>query len=380
MKLSPTHTAQQRAAWWPTLSAALLLAGTLGGCSAESDGPADEATPLQPIAFAAANPATTRTAPGTLTLDGLGTGEQSLCATGFGVFACHTGLHPYVSSDVTPNYMWNQRVDYNATTQMWDYTPLLYWPRPIDGLQPYVSFFAYAPYAAEPGTGHTDAERCIVDMSHSVERGDPWLVYQLGGSETDWQAHQVDLLYDFRRDQQQGDHQQRVNFMFRHALASAGDQVRVTTNPKLRTQLMQACDGTPVSLTLERVTLVYTLLRKGKLSLGSGDAPQWKPVVSETPTVRRRLDLQPDGGHMLCTATSTTTCTVIDYIATDQGIFYIPLTSNDITQQVEITLAYHTSLDPATTLTLDAKADLSTVAKANSNCSLHIEIPALDIP
>lgn len=354
----------------------LLAAAVLTGCSAEEWAP-DSETPRQAIAFGTTGTTPTRTAPGTMTLAGEGTGEVSLRSAGFGVFACHTGLHPYVGSNITPNYMWNQQVAYNTTAAVWDYSPLVYWPNPVEGLQPYISFFAYAPYAANPGTGTTAAEQCIVDMSRSVESGDPWLVYQLGGSESDWQDHQVDLLYDFRPDQQQGNVPERILFQFRHALAQAGDQITVTCSPELKAKVQQAYIDETVSFIIDRVELVYTLLRKGRLRLNATGQPLWESVASESPTVRRRVVLEPPGGHVLCTATSASDCIVTDYTATNQGIFYIPLNVEGTTQRVDIYVSYHTSKNNPGALT--TRIDLTAVAEAGDNHGFRIIMPEVTI-
>ena len=355
------------------LTAMLLAAVALGGCTAEGLDSQTPASPRQAIAFGLAGSPATRTASGSLTLDGSGTGEQSLQAVGFGVFACHTGLHPYVSSAITSNFMWNQRVAYNTTASIWDYTPVRYWPDPIEGLSPYISFFAYAPYAANPGTGSTVADQCIVDLIHSVEGGDPWLVYQLGGSEDDWQDSQADLLYDFQRDQQQGEVPQRVSFNFRHALACAGDNITVTCSPELQSQLLQAYDeddATPVTLSLQGLTLTYTLLRKGRLWLNSTDTPRWESIQSDVSTVVRRLTLQPE--HTLASVTSASEIVLTDYTSTNQGIFYIPLVVSGISQYVDISVEYATSL--GTSGTLSTRVDLSTAIEAGSNRSFRIAL------
>lgn len=355
----------------------LLLVSALAGCAPDDAPEADKHPARQPISFGATYRPTTRTAPGTLTLDGADTCEVSLCTVGFGVFACHTGLHPYVSSSVTPNYMWNQRMVYDYANAVWDYTPLVYWPNTIEGLYPYVSFAAYAPYAAAPGTGNTAADRCIVDMIRPEESGDPWLVYQLGGSEDDWQDHQVDLLYDFRRDQQQGQETRRVSFQLRHALASAGDMVSVVCSTELLQQLMTAYSGTPLSLILDRVSLTYTLLRKGRLWLTDDASPRWEAIASESPTVERRLVLEPQGGQVLATASSGTACHADAFSASHQGIFYIPLTLADCEQRVDISIGCHLSTDPTTTHTLNTTVGLTDVTKASSNRNIRIVLPKL---
>ena len=57
------------------------------------------------IAFGLSDDAT-RTPQGTTDLAALRT-------QGFGVFACHTGLHPYISTSTTPNLMYYQLVGYD---------------------------------------------------------------------------------------------------------------------------------------------------------------------------------------------------------------------------------------------------------------------------
>lgn len=377
MNVTTTHRHHNLCTLLAATAAALLLSMTLPGCTTDESAPDAEAA-RQPIAFGTDGIGPTRTAPGTITLDGTNAGEVSLRSEGFGVFACHTGLHPYVSSSVTPNLMWNQQVTYDNANAVWDYTPLVYWPNTSEGLYPYVSFYAYAPYAAAPGTGTTAAERCIVDMSLPVEQGDPWLVYQLGGSDDDWQAHQVDLLYDFQRDQQQGDVAHRVDFRLRHALACAGDKIQVACSPGLQQQLMNAYSGTPVSITLERVTLVYTLLRKGRLWLTDDASPRWEAIASESPTVERRLTLQPQGGQVLATASSATDCKAASFYADHQGIFYIPLAVAGCEQHVGISVDFHLSTDATTTRTLATTVDLTAVAEASTNRSFRIVLPAID--
>ena len=91
--------------------------------------------------------------------------------TGFGVFGYQSdGTHSdgkYVVGDV-PNYMWNQQVSYNSTSNGWYYAPLKYWPNETkndsqisqaqmpdvstyDNLDR-LSFFAYAPWVSADGT------------------------------------------------------------------------------------------------------------------------------------------------------------------------------------------------------------------------------------
>ena len=178
----------------------LMLCMLLTGCSNTGEyagdspqGRAETDRPGSAIAFSVGDStALTRTAQGTMTLDGSGS-TVSLRDRGFGVFACHTGVHPYVSTSTTANLMYNQQVTYDGSASAWTYDPLVYWPNSDDGVPEFVTFFAYSPYSS-------NAKGCIADLSRPDEQGDPWILYQLGGTEDDWQSSQVDLLYDFQKD------------------------------------------------------------------------------------------------------------------------------------------------------------------------------------
>ena len=374
------------------IAAGLIVACAMTSCSLIDEDtagcPATETagTPGSAIAFdtegtvlsvhSGDSTARTRTAPGTMTLDGTG-GTESLKAKGFGVFACHTGLHPYVSTSQTQDFMYNQLVSYNTSNTVWDYSPVAYWPSTVDGLYPYVTFFAYAPYAANPGSGSSAAEQCIVDCMLPVESGDPWLVYQLGGSEEadgsdGWKASQVDLLYDFRPDCQQGATPERIEFGFRHALACAGDDITVTCSTDLQDRLKSLYGSSPVTLTLQRVSLTYNLLRKGRLYLASTTSPRWETIASESPVVTRRLTFEPN--QVIAMASSATTCTLTDYSESNQGIFYIPIADAGNPQWVEITVDYSTNQGTTGTLTTRVN-NLNTIAAANENRDFNIVLP-----
>ena len=96
---------------------------------------------------------------------------KTMQMTGFGVFGYQSdGTHgdgTYAVGDV-PNYMWNQQVNYNSTSNGWYYAPLKYWPNETkndsqnsQAQMPDVSthnnldrltFFAYAPWVSANGT------------------------------------------------------------------------------------------------------------------------------------------------------------------------------------------------------------------------------------
>ena len=121
---------------------------------------------------------------------------------GFGVFAYSTSGTDYVVGNpgFMPNFMYNQQVTgTNASTPVWTYTPVKYWPNEISTTDAgggatsennygKVSFFAYGPYinhTSLPSTG-------IIGMTaNNANDTDPILTYKLDNNA----ANSVDLLW-----------------------------------------------------------------------------------------------------------------------------------------------------------------------------------------
>ena len=342
----------------------LLLAGCAGEDSATGS-PADSRTGSA-IAFSVGDStarAATRTAQGTIDL-------AALQARGFGVFASHTGVHPYVSTTTRSNLMHNQLVTYDGANGVWTYTPLVYWPNGMTGNRDYVTFFAYAP--------HSDlAGGCIADMSGADETGDPWILYQLGGSETDWKSSQVDLLYDFKKDQRRGEVTTRVDFDFKHALACVGDRITVTCDESVTERLKGVYEDSPVLFTVSTVTIDYLLTPKGRLVLNNGTEPNWQAVESGDSKVHRTLTFTPN--LVMARATSAADATTADFdTGTGHGIFYIPLESGADRQQVTVTARYTvTTGSPASVVeegSVTATADLSFLSNASEGRDLSVRL------
>lgn len=351
----------------------------LVGCSAAADEPTGDkpAATGSALVFSVAEGTTrgaaTRTAPGTITTDGTGS-TVSLREKGFGVFACHTGAHPYVSTSTTANLLYNQLVAYDDAEGQWQYAPLVYWPNGTTGDKDYVSFFAYAPYS-------DTAAGCIVDMSRDDETGDPWLLYQLGGTSnangaSGWKAQQVDLLYDFVRDQQKGDTPStRVNLNFKHALAAIGDRITVTCDESVADRLKAVYEDSPVTLTVTQITLDYLLTRKGRLVLNGSTQPNWQAVESEDAQVHRTLTFMPNLAMVQATSASDSSITPFDSGA-GHGIFYIPIESGSSKQQLTTTIHYTISSGAPAVVTEEGEAsttlDLSFLANASEGRDLNI--------
>lgn len=302
--------------------------------------------------------------------------------SGFGVFAAHTGLHTYANSSISSNFMHNQKVTYH--TDHWEYSPTKYWPNGEDGseMPDYISFFAYAPYSET-------ASACITDFPLPIEMGDPWLIYRLADDVTS----QVDLLYatpvldKTKPASTATDAEKKVNFKFKHALACVGDKVTTSISEDLgdllKAEVASKASLTQIEVILRKVSIVYTLTQKGKLSLASSTA-LWKPVMSGEFTTKRTVtvfDSSTDGGTQTL-ATITGEVAANEYSVNDKGVFYIPLQVGNEPQQATCTIDYtiHRTFDDAsttdfngsTTKTVNLREAGGEIAGAHLNLELQL--------
>ena len=169
---------------------------------------------------------------------------------GFGVFAFHTEGNNYGNTATTgsqkPNFMYNQKVEWNSVSSYWQYSPVKYWPNEIsttnaggaisENAHGKVSFFAYAPWIASAGDDHG-----IIGFSTNDAATDPIITYKLPDVPTE--ANSVDLLWGTRGtatyNEVIGDNAgtvgsgynvnltkqkttETVDFLFKHALAKFG--------------------------------------------------------------------------------------------------------------------------------------------------------------
>lgn len=280
------------------------------------------------------SPYLTRTAVNTLNLSGIQT-------SGFGVFAAHTGLHTYANSSISSNFMHNQKVTYSSGSGgHWEYSPTKYWPNGEDGseMPDYISFFAYAPYSET-------ASACITDFPLPIEMGDPWLIYRLA----DDVASQVDLLYatpvldKTKPASTATEAEKKVNFKFKHALACVGDKVTTSISEELgnllKTEVADKASLSKIEVILRKVSIVYTLTQKGKLSLASSTA-SWKPVMSGEFTTKRTVTVFDGSASPFTLATITDAVAANEHSVSDKGVFYIPLQVGNEPQQATCTIDY----------------------------------------
>lgn len=208
----------------------LFLMVVLTGCSQDDADAVDSAQ--SPIEFTADSPARFITR-------GVIENNSQLQSAGFGVFAYMKGTNGATQcydggdnwNEGAPNFMYNQQVTWNNTNSNWTYSPVKYWPNdnnPADdsgasGSQEhsYVSFFAYAPYCANPDP---DAASGITALSPNNVTTAPTISYK-------WAAD-ADLLYDAKPDCYKtdpagyGNVSGAVQFSFKHALAQVKFKVR----------------------------------------------------------------------------------------------------------------------------------------------------------
>ena len=240
------------------LYSVLLAAMMLTGCS-ESDDVGQQPQPANnstlavrgetPVGFSAyqERSVTRGGLVGNLDLDAIKQGG------GFGVFAYYTDLKKYDQTYI-PNFMYNQKVEYNDATSTWEYSPVLYWPNEYGSDaqsddEDKVSFFAYAPYvrAASPAAGSVDdAEWGITGFSRNTTAGDPIVKYiasfdpsksvdlcwgVVGTSETSWSkidgstAQSMTAGLPWLNVEHPMVIDQRLKFTFKHALSQLNVQI-----------------------------------------------------------------------------------------------------------------------------------------------------------
>ena len=147
---------------------------------------------------------------------------NALKTSGFGVFGYYTDNNEYEQSRI-PDFLYNQKVEWDNTRTYWKYDPIKYWPNEYGNSansddNDKISFFAYAPWVeVQPSIGKivktnsTDDQWGITALSRNSASGDP-LVKYIANFEAD---KRVDLLWGVCDDTQwpivQGGTVQNVN-------------------------------------------------------------------------------------------------------------------------------------------------------------------------
>ena len=296
-----------------SITAGMLLLA-LAGCSKET-GPSGKVGE-SPISFDVAATGVETRAVGEIS------GDDVLQGKSIGVFAAYTGKLTYENTTVSPDYMYNQEVKYSSTSNVWEYSPVKYWPNAEDE---YVSFFAYAPFEQTPAEGSTTG---IIGMSRKVDLGDPWINFRLPAYE-----NQVDLLYGQQRvavsdgyvykswlDQQKANWGDApMQFTFLHALACIGDTVSIRMSDALFAKIQNSVD-----VTINSVSIEYgNLTTKARLVLRAEGTPNWKEIISGELLCSRIIDSGALSGKVFSKGASANPGLIKLYEG--KGLFYIPL-------------------------------------------------------
>ncbi|MFI3249121.1 MAG: fimbrillin family protein [Rikenellaceae bacterium] len=137
-----------------------------------------------------------------LVLGSSGDGSLSIESTGFGVYGYYTEQESWSSGGHTPNFMYNQLVEYNNG---WSYSPLKYWS---NVLYDNYSFFAYAPYSV-------DGTAVVTPISVNTDLGAPTLYFEINSDASEM----VDFVTDYMLDYEYATDNSAVNFDMKHQLS-----------------------------------------------------------------------------------------------------------------------------------------------------------------
>lgn len=328
----------------------LALLPLLAACSASDDDSSSVANGTAVVNFEATMAKTgDQTTRAANQVDELAT-MQDAAYPGFGVFACYTGLHGYSDSNVHPDFMYNERVQWDGTSSLWVYSPLKYWPNGEGeaaanmGSNPhFVSFMAYAPWS--DGKSDNPAGYCIPSFSLQGEIGNPWLTYRLHENV----ANQVDLLYaPSQLDQKKPLAEYRIPFEFKHALACVGDEVNIVCSDAIKSQLDSRVRGSSITNAMVVVTgiqIEYTLTSKARLVLWNQGEANWQTIWSENPICTRTvsiLDPDDDADNETVYAYNTSIPTAITTKNkwTGNGVFYIPIELTGYAQTATVSVTH----------------------------------------
>lgn len=245
---------------------------------------------------------TTNGKTGAITTTILQTGTNT--TDGFGVFAYYTNTTAWTDGQTAfnANFMYNQQVTTDGSTG-WTYSPAKYWPNDIataavDNQSPdaatgsvtggKVSFFAYAPYVAN-ATGDDG----IVGMTSNTAKEAPKITYKLPGTPNE--SSIVDLLWGMRgapynqapngtasgsatgynTDLTKQTKDEKVNFLFKHALARLGGSATTGNHGGIWVALdiddVRTSTGNSSSVTKPAATLVT--VKSIKIENGESSVP-----------------------------------------------------------------------------------------------------------
>ena len=170
---------------------------------------------------------------------------------GFGVFASYTESNDWAET-YTPNFMFNQKVEYSSTSTAWEYSPIKYWPEKKNEK---ISFFAYGPYwnYADTPAATVTPKGGEDDAAANTVAGAPTVTFTQSTDVT----KMVDFVAGVAMNQSfastsitETDDSQTVNFTLKHELT------RVNFEAKLDEEAYSAEEGNTKNKTKINITAV----------------------------------------------------------------------------------------------------------------------------
>lgn len=194
---------------------------------------------------------------------------------GFGVFAFNSSEASI--KNMSPNFMYNQKVASTNKGDSWNYSPVKYWPTSSSSIENQNSFFAYAPYV----DSNVNSEG-ITSITSNSTLGAPKLTFTNSSNV----ENTIDLLWAVSKESGKAlkdmtslNSNGEVNFNFRHALARLSLNIQGVFNSNLNDNI---ADGNKI--TVESITISGSFPSNGTLNLDNEIAytPQWENTNGET--------------------------------------------------------------------------------------------------
>ena len=257
-------------------------------------------------------------------------------AKGFGILAYYTNDNGFATSTSshTPNFMYNQKVEWKTSPDRWEYTPVKYWPNtPSEKL----SFFAYAPYEEKPAGGTN-----YIKLSEQTTGGYPTITFTL----QDVANNMTDLVVADAKDKKKEDGS--VSFTMAHVLSRALFQAKLSSGIDANTAIF-ITSAKLLGTTSDVTTGFYkTAIYKYETSAWDYTSATKQSSDYDLASILNKTNASwgADGGSAYTTSSVQVTTTAAELFKKEtsiqQYLFLIPPTATGITStaSVKVELTY----------------------------------------
>lgn len=256
---------------------------------------------------------------------------------GFGVFAYYTGQSPYAYNTATPNYMWNTNVSMSGGN--WTYSPLKYWP---NTKQDKISFFAYAPYTATPGTTNV--------KTLPNKDGAPVIEFKVDGTV----KNQKDLLWAVdatdglpHTDVMHETPSKPVAFQFKHALSRIGfnveamfDNTNSDATGEVDTNTGNGTKPDATTIKVKSVKLIGKFYESGQLNLMNAVANKANWINTSLVSPSNEVTFELTSGNFVSAVADNVTAGKQALNASDSYIMIIPQKLSGEGEGIRIVVEY----------------------------------------